>query len=74
MGRTTPSYRVVALREYSRIIKIINKLPENERKLWIDMFQDLGCTLSLYSDVEFTDPLEPIIVHLFRKLISKTRN
>lgn len=56
------------IREYSRIKKLVEELPENEKSIWLKILDDFEDTITLYSNTTFSDPLEPVIIHVLRKL------
>lgn len=69
MGRTTPSQKLAFIEEFERIKKLIERLPEKEREIWIKALEDVEETYNLYSDISISDPLEIIIIHILRKLL-----
>ena len=68
MGRTTPSHRMALIREYSRIKKLVEGLPEDEKRIWLKILDGFEDTMNLYNNVAFSDPIEPVIIHVLRKL------
>ncbi|MEM0368718.1 MAG: hypothetical protein QXS24_02740 [Desulfurococcaceae archaeon] len=68
MGRNTPSLRVVVNEYTSRLRKIAEALPPNERSFFEKYLEDLDSTLSICMHIGIVDPLEVFIVHLIRKL------
>ncbi|MCD6196301.1 MAG: hypothetical protein J7J82_05910 [Staphylothermus sp.] len=73
MGRTTPSHRMALIREYSRIKKLIEELPEDEKRIWLEILNGFEDTMNLYNNVVFSDPIEPMIIHVLRKLVQWCR-
>lgn len=68
MGRTTPSHRMALIREYSRIKKLVEEMPEDEKRIWFKILEDFEDTITLYNNIAFSDPIEPVIIHVLRKL------
>lgn len=69
MGRTTPSFRMAVYKELDRLFKIIELLPVHEREAFYRLLDGIEDTISLYTHAAApNDPLEPIIIHLIRKI------
>ncbi len=68
MGRTTPSHRMALIKEYTRIKKLVEELPEDEKRIWYEILEDFEDTINLYNNVVFSDPIEPLFIHALRKL------
>ncbi len=69
MGRTTPSFRMAVYKELDRLLRIVDLMPEHEKRLLHRLLDGLEDTLSLYTHTAPpSDPLEVIVVHMLRRL------
>ncbi|ADI31673.1 hypothetical protein Shell_0543 [Staphylothermus hellenicus DSM 12710] len=57
------------LRELERFRRIIARLPRDEKARWEEILEGIEDTMSIYSDVPITDPLEIIYFHILRRLL-----
>lgn len=69
MGRTTPSFRMAVYKELDRLLKIIDLMPDHERKIFYRLLDGIEDTISLYTHVAApSDPLEVVVIHMVRKI------
>jgi hypothetical protein len=68
MGRTTPSLKT-AVEDYVRRFRRVSEILSSEDKIFIERFlEDLETTVSAYSHIGSTDPLEIFLIHLLRRI------